>query len=483
MKKNFLSHLIFLIFLNLLIKPFWILGIDRSVQNELGPAEYGLYFSLFNFSYLFQVILDFGINNHNNRLIAQDPSRIEQYFTTTFIAKILFSIFYTAIVFMCAFGIQFTGHQLEILGLLILNQIFLSLLVFIRSNVSGLHLFKSDAVLSVLDKSISSVLCALILWTNITPFTITINNFIWMQIIGYIITCGVGLLMLGGYLKSIRFRFRFELLKEIIRSSYPFAMLSFLMVVYYRIDGVMIERILGENGAKEAGIYASAFRLLDALSILGLTFASLLLPMFSRMLHQKEPVQQFSELNFKIMLLLSAGSGIVFIFYRQPIMDLLYINSTPYYGVIFGWLMVSFINISMVYIFGTLLTANGSLKTLNHIALTGVILNITLNLILIPQMQAEGAAIATVVTQIFVTTAHIVATYRIMQFKFIPKVWWQAAGFIILFIFLCFGITYLRIHWYYNLLISMLLSLPVALSTGLLRYNELAPVIRILKKK
>lgn len=73
------------------------------------------------------------------------------------------------------------------------------------------------------------------------------------------------------------------------------------MTVYYRIDGVMIERMLGENGALEAGVYASAFRLLDALSILGLMFATILLPMFSRMIHQQEPTQAFAELNFKLM--------------------------------------------------------------------------------------------------------------------------------------------------------------------------------------
>ncbi|MFN3940490.1 MAG: polysaccharide biosynthesis C-terminal domain-containing protein, partial [Chitinophagales bacterium] len=386
-------------------------------------------------------------------------------------------------VFISAFGIRFTGHQLQILGLLILNQIFLSFYVFIRSNVSGLHLFKTDAVLSVLDKTISSILCALILWTSITPFAITISNFIWSQITGYIIAGSMGLIMLSGYFKKMRFRFQMELLKEIVRNSYPFAMLTFLMAVYYRIDGVMIERLLGENGAAEAGIYASAFRLLDALSILGLMFASILLPMFSRMLHQKEPVQQFAELNFKIMLLLSAGSGIAFIFYRQPIMEMLYVNATPYYAIIFGWLMVSFINISIVYIFGTLLTANGSMRSLNSIAITGVVLNIGLNMLLIPKMQAQGAAIATVATQIFVTAAHIITAYRILQFKIFPKVWLQVAGFISVYIILCLGITYLQFSWYYKLLISMLISLPAATGTGMLRINELKPIFHLMKKE
>lgn len=482
MKKNFLTNLSFLIFVNLLIKPFWILGIDRSVQNELGPEEYGLYFSLFNFSFLFQVVLDFGINNYNNRHIAQEPQRLVQYFSTTLVAKLLFGIFYTAIVYLFAFGVHFSGHQLQILSMLILNQIFLSLYVFIRSNVSALHLFRTDAILSVLDKLISSIICILILWTNVLPFDISIYNFIGAQICGYFIAGIIGFILLSKHLQNIRFRFRSDLLKEIVRKSFPYAMLTFLMAVYYRIDGVMIERMLGDNGAHEAGIYASAFRLLDALSILGFMFAAILLPMFSRMLHQKEQIQPFAEMNYKIMLLLSAGSGIAFIFYRQEIMHLLYVNADAYYGQIFGVLMISFINISIVYIFGTLLTANGSLRALNIIAVSGVVINVILNIFLIPKLFAAGAAYATVITQLLVTAAHIIVTYRVMQFKPQVLLWIRSGAFLLLFVALCFAIRLLPVPWIYQLLISMLCSLPLSIALKLINLSELLPAFRNIKR-
>ena len=41
MQNRFIKNIIFLLFLNLLVKPFWILGIDREVQNLLGDASYG----------------------------------------------------------------------------------------------------------------------------------------------------------------------------------------------------------------------------------------------------------------------------------------------------------------------------------------------------------------------------------------------------------------------------------------------------------
>ena len=49
--------------------------------------------------------------------------------------------------------------------------------------------------------------------------------------------------------------------------------------------------------------------------------------------------------------------------------------------------------------FGTLLTANGSLRKLNITAMAGIVVNILINIFLIPRFQARGAAVASLCTQ------------------------------------------------------------------------------------
>ncbi len=132
MRKNFITNISFLLLLNLLVKPFWILGIDRSVQNTVGPDSYGIYFALFNFAWLFQVVLDFGINNYNNRLVARQPEKLGIYLFSTLIAKVVLSIIYTGIIFIAAVGIQFSKEQISILVLLVLMQILMSFYAFLR---------------------------------------------------------------------------------------------------------------------------------------------------------------------------------------------------------------------------------------------------------------------------------------------------------------------------------------------------------------
>ncbi len=58
MQRIFFSNLVLMMFLNLLIKPIALFGIDATVQNRVGAAEYGLYFSLLNFSVILNMLLD-----------------------------------------------------------------------------------------------------------------------------------------------------------------------------------------------------------------------------------------------------------------------------------------------------------------------------------------------------------------------------------------------------------------------------------------
>lgn len=480
MKRNFISNLGFLLFVNLLVKPFWILGIDRTVQNTVGSADYGIYFTLFNFSLLFQVVLDFGFNNFNNRQIAQAPERIKDYFSTTLIAKFIFVILYTILIFIAAFGIHFNSYQMEVLLLMVIMQVLLSYYSFLRSNIAAMQFFKTDAVLSVLDKIITCMICSVLIWGNFPGIKITIENFIWVQIIGYLLAGTIATFIVFKYAKGIKWHFNKLLVKDIIRKSFPYALLGFLMTVYYRVDAVMIERLSGPDGSTEAGIYASAFRLLDSLNILGYLMAGILLPLFAKMISSKQDIRHLFDLSFKLMLVISVSSGISILFYREPIMELLYISGDVYSAQILGLLMISFISISIIYVFGSLLTANGSIRILNQISLAGLVVNVAVNFFLIPSEKALGASIATVFTQILVLVAHMIAVNRKFNFSFREKKWLQSAVYILLVIGVNYLILLLNFGWGIKFLLACMISVIVSLLTGLFKINELAGEVRTL---
>ena len=63
MQKKLLSGLFWVLLLNLLIKPFWLLGIEVGVQNAVGAEEYGFYFAIFNLAYIF-----ISLYNYENKI-------------------------------------------------------------------------------------------------------------------------------------------------------------------------------------------------------------------------------------------------------------------------------------------------------------------------------------------------------------------------------------------------------------------------------
>jgi O-antigen/teichoic acid export membrane protein len=172
------------------------------------------------------------------------------------------------------------------------------------------------------------------------------------------------------------------------------------MMLYTRIDAIMLERML-IDGKIQSGIYAQAYRLLDAANIFGLLIAGLLLPIFSRLLKEKESIVPLLTNAGLILIGIALTFSIATSFYAYPIIELIYKNNVEASALLFPWIIFSFIPICGAYLFGTLLTANGSLKLLNKMALTAIIVNTLLNLILIPDFKAEGAAIATLITQVF----------------------------------------------------------------------------------
>ena len=188
MRKRFVTNLFFLLALNIVIKSFWILGVDRGVQNAVPASDYGLYFALLNFSFIFNILLDFGLTNYNNRLIAQHPQLLPKYISQLVPIKFAMAIVFTVIVFTVAISLDYDAYALKLLGLLCLSQFFSSFLIYLRSNISGLLLFKTDSLLSVLDRFIVIVLCSILLWSGLLETEFKIEYFIYTQLFAYFIS-------------------------------------------------------------------------------------------------------------------------------------------------------------------------------------------------------------------------------------------------------------------------------------------------------
>ena len=490
MNSRFLKNIIFLLFINLLVKPFWILGVDRTVQNLVGDAAYGTYLAIFNFSYLFYILLDIGLTNFNSKNIAQNNHLLSKYFVGISQAKIFLSIGYFIIIFLIGWMIGYNSEQLKLLGIVGLNQVLLSFILYVRSNISALLLFKTDSILSVLDRILMILICSFLLWSGIFPKTnFNIYWFVYSQTISYIITLIVAIVIVLKHTGKLTIKFNFPFILMIIKKSLPYALLVLLMSFYNRLEPVLIERILPKDiSATQAGIYARAYRLFDAGNNISYLFSVILLPLFAAVIKKGEDLQSLVKQSFGLMLTMTSIIAIGCIFYSQNLMEILYQiqenESIAEYNIrisesskILQILMGSFVSISVTYIFGTLLTANGNLKQLNIVAATGVVINLTLNFIFIPIFEARGAAFTSLCVQFATCLIQFFIAKKIFDLKLGVTFWISVISFITLLTLTSIMLKSSSMYWMYSFLITLASGIVIAFITKMLDYKELKLLI------
>jgi O-antigen/teichoic acid export membrane protein len=234
----------------------------------------------------------------------------------------------------------------------------------------------------------------------------------------------------------------------------------------------MLERLL-DQGKEQAGIYAQSFRILDAAGMFAFLFAGLLLPIFSRMLKKEEPVGEIVQLSHTLIFIPAVILAILVTFYNSDILNWLYNEHIEASSKIFPLLMFGFIAISISYIFGTLLTANGNLKLLNLLALSAVVMNILLNLILIPRYQAFGAAVSSLVTQAFIAATQVI----ISVIRFRMAINYRYLVMLVIYIIITFLTGWLcsgyLSNWYFGALVYLVIATAIPFIIRLLKFKDL----------
>ena len=480
MKREFLINILLLIGINLLIKPVYIFGIDRGVQNAVGKEEFGLYFTIFNFTYLLQIINDFGIHTFNNKHIAQNRDLLKTYFPNVLMLKTMLALLYLFSVLLLAipFGYLKSAY-LPLLLWLSFIHLLNSLMLYLRSNISALGWYRTDSFLSSLHRLLMIGVLAPFLWVAAWREQFELIWFIYAQVATLILTAIITLWILRKKVQWQSWSFDFSFLKRIAKESYPYALAIFLMTVYTRIDSVMIERML-PDGKEQAGIYAGAYRLLDAANMIGFLFAGLLLPMFARLRKEGGEWKELLIFSLRIILSIAIALSIPVFFWKEEIMILLYLQGDAYWGQVLGWLMLSFIAGCIIYVYSALLTAADRLMKMNVFFVIGIFLNILLNYVLIPYDKAAGAALATLLTQSFIAIALVGLAVR--EFR-LPHNFYLIVQFIT-YAFIIVVICYMASHffspsfWKIQFIASGILAAFMAFIFRLLSLRELARLVK-----
>lgn len=408
--RKFIGSLGLLLLLNLVIKPVWVLGIDRQVQNITGYDVYGQYFGLFSLALVFQFLMDLGITAFVNRSVAVDPSKGPALLSQAISMKFVLSLLYTVVVLTTAW---FTNaYTAPLLWLLILLQVLSGFQMVLRAYLSASQLFVQDAWVSVTDKLFVIIVIGAILWLPGTGAAISINRFVLIQISGLALSMALAVVFLFQRKVSWNIRPWKYFSWGILRESLPFAVNIFFMTVLMRADGFLIER-MAPGGAYDAGTYAAAFRLNDAVNMVGYIMAGFLLPYFARQWPQEKPVKDVMDICRPLLMIPSIVLAVAAPFISGWINGVLYhgreVNTAGIINILFLCLPAYVI----IQIHGTLLTATGYIRDFLKLSFLFAFILVIADLFLIPRYGIQGAAwVAVCIQSGYAATILIVSGLR-----------------------------------------------------------------------
>lgn len=475
MNKSFLTNLLLLLSINLIIKPLFIFGIDRNVQNLVGEHDYGLYFTFLTFTMIMQVLGDAGLQNYNHQQVASGNVVMSNFFPSVMFAKFLVSVLYVILVVL---GGIFLGYRadFELLMWVMTGQLLSGLLLLLRTNVSGSGFYRTDSIFSSVDRLLMILFCGFYIWSEVRREEFTIVLFAQLQAVSYAMSLLIVICWIYVKLPGIKFQYKNLAGIAVLKKSAPYAMVVLLMIIYSRSDIILLENML-PDGQIQAGIYAAGYRLLDAMNMVGFLAGSLLLPMFARMLNQQKQTEALFLFSFKILLVFTVLATVTVILYRTEIMQLLYKNADSNWGDVLGLLMISFACMTLSYVSGTYLTASGKVDSLIRSFIVAIIINVLLNVLLIPEYKVLGVAVSSALTQLFIFVVQLQRSRHYAGIHFPAEFLYAFAVFFVVFLSVAWGAEkILTINWYYQLIITPIFGLLLAWFFKILPHEILSAV-------
>ena len=375
------------------------------VARYLGPEQFGVFSYAIAFASLFSSIAKLGLDGIVVRDLVREPEQRDSYLGTAFWLKLGGALIMLGAV---ALATQFTSSD-RLTNLYIL--IIASGAIFQSFNVVNFY-FQSQ----VLSKFVSICKMTQLLISSLLKlyFIFTGADLIWFVLVTLVdqLTLALSLYFAYRYQKLGGFYRYFDvtLAKQLLKDSWPLIFSGLVVMIYMRIDQIMIKEMLGE---REVGLFSAAVRLSEVWYFIPMIITASLFPSIVNAKKRSEELY-YTRLQrlYTIMVWLAIAIALPMTFLSDWLVTLLYGEAYREAGQV---LMVHI----WAGVFVFLGVASGSWlisENLQWIAFyrtfSGAIINIILNFVLIPIYGLIGAAIATVIAQTMAAFAFDILTKK-----------------------------------------------------------------------
>jgi len=362
------------------------------MARHLGTSDFGLFSFAFSFAGIFVLLVDPGLNILLTRDVSRDRTLASKYSNNIFTVKILLS-FITLFLLWNALRLleydQRTIIVVMVMGIFLILNCFFDFFVALSNAYERMDI---DAAIKVTNKLLISILglTALLAGSGI----VSLMSFM-------VFASVIAVFMSYYYIKKGIININLELDWRALRSMHykalPMALTSIFALVYFKVDVVMLS-MFGISNA-DIGVYSAAIRLIEVLNVIPAIFVGGLFPILAGFSESgKTHLESAFRKSFQFLLLIVFFLFAVTVASSQEIIRIIYgsaySNSAQALSILIWTSLFIFPNVLFLNL---IVIANKQM--LNALfAFSCLLLNITLNLFLIPRFGFIGASIATVAT-------------------------------------------------------------------------------------
>ncbi len=381
----------------------------------LGKDHYGTFGVLINLTAIVSVVLDLGFNVLFVREGARHQAEIQRYMRNVMSVRLLMSV--VALAMLAALVYPLGLGYLLVPGFLLM--VFTSYATLLRNGLYAVQQLGYEAIGVVLE---AVVLLALVLYG--VRDRQGVAYFVWAYAAQYAFSCAYFVVVLWvKRLGTPGWRFEWVLVREWFWKGLPFALTFVLTILYFRIDQPLIYIFRGEA---ESALYAAAYKPIEALLFIPITFLSVVFPVLA-IYHRERRGEMLDTVNrfYKALFLMGCPTAIGIFVLAHPLTPLLlghdFTASEPALRVLSLALGIAFVNNAFI----GALNASDRQASFTWAAAWSLVANLALNLSLIPVFGYQGASWATVATECVLGIAGWVLVARHVGRVPVPALSWR----------------------------------------------------------
>lgn len=379
--------------------------VTGMMARYLGAEEYGIVNYVISVVALFTAFSTLGMDQITIKDLIDNPNKKDSILGTSFIIRIIGSLI---LIFISQITLYVCGKAnalYQILGIIYSSSMIFKAFEVIEYYLQSKMKLKVTSIIRFITAILVAVIKLLVIKFDFGMIGLTLS---------YLFDSVIAAILFFIYFKiknNEKMKVEKKYAKELLSKCWYIAVSSLLTTLYMRIDQVMLGSMLVDK--TENGIYAAAVKIAEMWYFIPLALITSFQPVIvaKKNAKEEEDYMKFMQKLYDVVAIIGIICGIGITLFGRIAVNILY--GAEYIAsykvlIISVWAgLFATINCArMIW----LISENLQKYTICYTSI-GVILNIVLNIVLIPQIGAIGAAIATLISQV-VTNVFVLMLFK-----------------------------------------------------------------------